>query len=93
MLFDIERGPNTPAYPDTRDGAIQCLTDIAHPDIAALAQRVVTEGTHTWIPDPAVAGVWGLVNVADYRTGNTAVIVVYCTDGDLTVDEAFEGRA
>jgi hypothetical protein len=87
------RTNSTQAYPDTRDGAMQCLADNAHESITALARLVTGCGTHTWVPDPAVAGVWGLVNVEEYRRGNTADIVVYCWDADFTVDEAFEERA
>ncbi len=79
------------AYQDTRDGAVQCLTDNAAPEVVALAARRVADGTARWRPDPEVAGVWGLVP----STGDQmrALVVVYTADGDFTVSEAFVTEA
>lgn len=81
------------AYADTRTGAIQCLTDMALPELVRAAEQVVQAGTHVWTPDPAVAGVWGLARVGSDALSPRADVVVYCTEADFTVSDDFLERA
>ena len=79
------------AYPDTRSGAIQCLTDNAIEAVSALAAQRVADGTAAWRPDPEVPDVWGLVRTTGERM--QADIVVYTADADFTVSDAFTTEA
>ncbi len=81
------------AYPDTKAGAIQCLADNAVPKLVQAAERAVQDGTHAWMPDPSVPGVWGLALHGGYVDAPRADVVVYCTDGDFTASDAFTMEA
>jgi len=81
------------SYPDTRTGAIQCLTENAVDEVVRAAAQAVQDGTHVWTPDPAVAGVWGLAHVGSDALSPRADVVVYCTEADFTVSDDFLERA
>ena len=81
------------AYTDTRTGAIECLTDMALPELVRATEQAVQDGTHVWTPDPAVAGVWGLARVGSDALSPRADVVVYCTEADFTVSDDFLERA
>ncbi|WP_460802279.1 hypothetical protein [Microbacterium sp. GXF6406] len=81
------------AYPDALAGALACLADNAVPELVHAAERAVQQGTHTWMPDPAVPGVWGLALPGGYVDAPRADVVVYCAEGDFTASDAFTMEA
>jgi len=78
------------AYPDTRDGARQCLADNASKSVVACAIELVRNGTCEWRPDPEAAGVWGLVPTGTEPAllVESALVIVYCTAGSFDVSDA-----
>ena len=82
-------------YPDTRDGAEQCLADNASTSVVVCALKLVRNGTCEWRPDPEVTGVWGLVPTGTEPDllVESALIIVHCTTGNCDVSDAFWGQA
>lgn len=53
------------------------LEDEAHPELTKSIETVIAAGKATWIPDPEVEGVYGLLLVENGRPTSQALVVVY----------------
>lgn len=68
--------------------AAKILSEIAAPIVLEKAEQAVADGTHSWVFDPSVDGVLGLIK----NNTNQAVIVVYVNDEDFECDEEWVHR-
>lgn len=76
---------NKPSYPDTVEGAVQCLKDSTEESIVKYVLDRVESNEFRIVPDPENANVWGLRG--DYRI----LAIFWLANADFEVsDELME---
>lgn len=78
---------NIPTFADTRDGALALINWQYDWDAVQKINQDLNDGTAQLIPDPQVAGVWGLVGPS-----GRVLAILYTKDADTEEADVFEDR-